>query len=116
MFRHLVDENQNSIVCVWLDLSSVISPQNWLPWQRPSKDQKLTSPDRSYTANPANFVEFGPIDVEIIGLTEVVKNKYKINKYKKQRQNINPPSAAGPLAKNYILLSSCLKTNINILR
>jgi len=40
-----------------------------------------------------NLPKIGPIDIEIIGLIEIAKNKYKeINK--KQRQNISPPSTA----------------------
>jgi len=31
---------------------------------------------KSFT-NPANFVKTGPVDVEIIGLTEITKNIFK---------------------------------------
>jgi len=32
----------------------------WLPWQRP---------------NPENLAKIGPVDLEIIGQTEIVKNE-----------------------------------------
>jgi len=37
------------------------------------------------STNPDNFAKIGPVDVEIIGLTEIVKNKIY-----KQQQNISP--------------------------
>jgi len=40
------------------------------------------------SANPQNLAKIDLVDFEIIGLTEIVKNKYKINK--KQKQNIMP--------------------------
>jgi len=38
------------------------------------------------SANPQNLAKIDLADFEIIGLTEIVKNKYKINK----KQNIMP--------------------------
>ena len=50
--------------------------KNWLPQQHPSRDQKTNF--RSFvhspsSTNPANWVKIGPVDVEIIRLTEIVK-------------------------------------------
>jgi len=39
------------------------------------------------STSPANFVKIGPVDVEIIGLTEINKNVIKI----KHHQKISPP-------------------------
>jgi len=39
------------------------------------------------STSPANFVKIGPVDVEIIGVTEIAKKYLKI----KQQQNISPP-------------------------
>jgi len=65
--------------------------RNWLPWQRPVRDREtnflLIMYSRTST-NPQNLAKIDLVDFEIIGLTEVVKNKYKINK--KQKQNIMP--------------------------
>jgi len=38
------------------------------------------------STSPANFVKIGPVDVEIIGVTEIAKKYLKI----KQQQNISP--------------------------
>jgi len=39
------------------------------------------------STSPANFVKIGPVDVEIIGVTEIANKYLKI----KQQQNISPP-------------------------
>jgi len=57
-------------------------PQNWLPRQRPVTARKNNFKSFIYgqsSTNPANFVNIGPVDVEIIGLTEVTKIFLKIN-------------------------------------
>ena len=58
----------------------------------PSESEKLT-PERSShsSTNRENLAKIGPVDLNIIDLREIVKNK-EINK--KQRQNISPPAAA----------------------
>jgi len=69
--------------------------KNWLPWQRPLRDQKTNYRSFIYSQssiNPVNLAKIGLVDVEIIGLTEIIKDKEKI--IKKQRQNISPPLAA----------------------
>jgi len=38
------------------------------------------------STSPANFVKIGPVDVEIIGVTEIAKKYLKI----KQQQHISP--------------------------
>ena len=67
----------------------------YLPWQRPSRDQKTNLKSficsHSYT-NSKNLVKIGPGDVDISSLTEIVKNKNE-----KQRHSISPPSAPGGL-------------------
>jgi len=55
-------------------------PQNWLPRQRPLGNRKPNF--RSFihshsSTNPANLVKIGPVDVEMIGLTESLKIKTK---------------------------------------
>ena len=50
--------------------------ESWLPWQRPLKIRK--SRFRSFTTaiaepNGKNRVKIRPVEVEIIGLTEIVK-------------------------------------------
>jgi len=54
-----------------------------VPW----RIEKLIWDRLSTVVVPVNFVKIGPVDVEIIGPTEIAKNK-------KRRQNISPPSAA----------------------
>jgi len=44
-----------------------------------------------WSTNPANFVKNGPVDIEIIGLTEITENLYL-----KQQQNVSPPPVAVP--------------------
>ena len=44
------------------------------------------------STNPEMLAEIGPVDIEIIGLTEIVK--------KKQKQNIRPPSTAASRRAN----------------
>ena len=76
------------------------------------------------STNPENLAKIGPVDVEIIGLTGIVKNK-------KQQQNIQP---AGPVAvqqqgglkktrqerrRRYVLyleLATCLVRHFPVLR
>jgi len=51
-------------------------PQNWLSRQRPLRDRKNSFRSIIYgerSTIPANFVKIGPVDVEIIGLTEITK-------------------------------------------
>ena len=48
-----------------------------LPWPLASRDRKTIS-DWSSTAKPEHLAKIGPIDFEIIGLTAIVNNKYKI--------------------------------------
>jgi len=47
------------------------------------------------STNPANVVKIVLVDVEIIGLTEIVENKIIRN-----RQNISPPSTVLRAAKS----------------
>jgi len=53
-----------------------IQPKNWLPRQHSSKNRKtnfrLIIYGRSST-NPANLAKIGQVDVEIIGLKEILK-------------------------------------------
>jgi len=52
------------------------SPQNWLPWQPPLQEQKtkITSFIYSHSSTKTeNLAKIGAADVEIIGLTEIVK-------------------------------------------
>jgi len=68
--------------------------KNWLPRQRPLRDRKTNFRSFIYSqssTNPADRVKIGPVNVDIIGLTEIVKNK-------KQRQNLSPPCTASGLA------------------
>jgi len=55
-----------------------LGPQNWLPRQRPLRNRKTYFGSfvygQSYT-NPANLVKIGLVDVEIIGLMEIVKKE-----------------------------------------
>jgi len=83
------------------------APQNWLPWQHPLRDRKNNFRSFIYGQRPtnlANFVKIGPVDVEIIVLTETTKYAKKI----KLQQNMSPPrqrfSQSGWAKK----LSSCL--------
>jgi len=65
--------------------------KNWLTTlQGPKPHFRLIVCSHSST-NPANLATIGPVDVETIGLAQIVKNKYK---NKQQRQNVSPPSAA----------------------
>jgi len=57
----------------------------WLPWQRPFRDRKTNHIHGS--SNPENLKKIGQVNVEITGLTEIVK----IGLYKKQQHNIWPP-------------------------
>jgi len=55
-------------------------PQNWFPRQRPFSDPKNNFRFFIYGQSPtkrANFVKIGPVNVEIIGLTEIIKNNSK---------------------------------------
>jgi len=63
---------------VWLRFSCADkADRDWLPWQRPVMDRKtnftliIIAIVRS--TNPGNLAQIGPVDVEIIGLTEIVK-------------------------------------------
>jgi len=59
---------------VWIGPGFV--QQNWLPRQRLSTDRKTNSRSFIYShssTNPAHLVKIGPLDVEIIGQTEIVK-------------------------------------------
>jgi len=51
---------------------------NWLPWQRPLRNQKI-GPDRSstnkYVSLGANIAEIGPADPEIICLRAIIKKE-----------------------------------------
>ena len=61
-----------------------------MSWQRPLRDRKTNFRSFIYSnssTNPANVVKIVLVDVEIIGLTEIVENKIIRN-----RQNISPPS------------------------
>jgi len=54
--------------------------KNWLPRQRPLRDRNIDN--RPFigshsSTNPANLVKIGPVDVEIVSLTEIGKNKYE---------------------------------------
>jgi len=61
------------------ELSSVDKTiNNWLPWQRPLRDPTANFRLIIYShssANPENLAKIGRVDVEIIGLKEIVKNK-----------------------------------------
>jgi len=52
---------------------------NWLPWQRPLRNQKR-GPDRSYSNKylsfGAKFAKIGPVDPEIIGLQSKKERNY----------------------------------------
>jgi len=53
-------------------------PQNWLPRQRPLRNRKTYLGSFIYSqssTNPANSVKIGLVDVEIIGLMEIVKKE-----------------------------------------
>ena len=59
-----------------------------LSWQRPLRDQKTHSRSFIYSHSstiPASLVKIGPVDVGIIGLSEIKKN------FIKHQQNISPP-------------------------
>jgi len=43
---------------------------NWLPWQRALKDRQNHNHS---SINRENLARIGPVDVKIIGLTEIVK-------------------------------------------
>jgi len=63
--------------------------KNWLPWQRPLKNRKTNFRLFIYnqsSTNLENVAKISHADVDIIGLTEIVKNKYK-NINKKPRQS-----------------------------
>ena len=54
--------------------------KNWLPRQRPLRDRNIDN--RPFigshsSTNSANLVKIGPVDVEIVSLTEIGKNKYE---------------------------------------
>jgi len=56
-----------------------LNKNNWLPWQRPLKERKITRLfiHEQISTNPANFVKIGLVDVEIIGLKEITKRYIK---------------------------------------
>jgi len=54
-----------------------IKPKNWLPRQRPLRDQKTNFSLITHSlisTNLANLAKIGPVNVELIGLTGVVTN------------------------------------------
>ena len=69
-----MDGMRIQVKCV--DLRS-ICPQNWLPRQRPVRDQKTNF--RSFISShsstvPANWVKIGGVDIHIVGVSESLKN------------------------------------------
>jgi len=64
---------------LWLRENMSGTKQNWLPWQRPLRNQK-TGPDqensRKYLPFGEKIVKIGSIDTEIALL--IVKNKEKL--------------------------------------
>jgi len=59
-------------------LSRVNKIKKWLPWLRLFTDRKINFNLIIYSRiciNPENLAKIGPVDLEIIGLTKIVKNK-----------------------------------------
>jgi len=68
----------NAIYRMSPELSSVDkSDNNWLPWQRPSRDRKKTNFSLIIysrgSINPANSATVGQADVEVTGVKAIVK-------------------------------------------
>jgi len=46
--------------------------KNWLLWQRRARNQKINIHLQPQFYQPANSVKIDPVDVETIGLTEII--------------------------------------------
>jgi len=69
--RHYLPNGTRTQLCGYKRIKPTqIGCHGNIPWGI----EKLTS-GRSSTTRPANSVKIGPVDVEIIDLTEIVKNK-----------------------------------------
>jgi len=76
------DKEQNRIDqyrrnCGWSSVDK--SHENWLSWQRALRDRRTNFRSMinysCISTNPEMLAEIGPVDVEIIGLTEIVKKE-----------------------------------------
>jgi len=70
-----------------------------LPRQRPLRDRKRYFGSFIYgqsSTSPANFVKIGPVDVEIIGVTEIAKKIFK-NKTAAEHKPSAPALRAEPV-------------------
>jgi len=78
--------------------------KNWLPQQRPMTDRKtnfrLTIYSHSST-NPEILAKIGPLRFEIIGLTGIVNNEYKIRNRNRTCSLLYLLSAAGQAKLQY---------------